>query len=50
MTYVIRTDSLRAIDERPSRSRRLSVLFFVATATLSATAAKGQTCEPHLVG
>ena len=47
MTYVISTDSLRAIDERPSRSRRLSLLFWVATVTLSATAAKGQTCEPH---
>ncbi len=42
-----RTDSSWGIDERPSRSRLLSLLFWVATVTLSATAAKGQTCEPH---
>ncbi len=47
MSHNPRTDSPRRIDERPSRSRRLSLLFWVATVTLSATAAKGQTCEPH---
>ncbi len=42
-----RTDSPRGINDRPSRSRRLSLLFWVATVTLSATAAKGQICVPH---
>ncbi len=42
-----RTDSPRGIDGSAKRSRLLSLLFSVATVALSATAAKGQTCEPH---
>ena len=47
MSHNPRTDSPRRIDERSSRSRRLSLLFAIATVALSVTAAKGQTCEPR---
>ena len=47
MSHNPRTGSLRCINARPSRSSLLSLLSWVATVTLTATAVKGQTCEPH---
>ncbi len=47
MSHNPRTGSPRSINARPSRSSRLSLLSWVATVTLTATAVKGQTCEPH---
>ena len=47
MSHNPRTASPRRINARPSRSRLLSMLSWVASVTLTATAVKGQTCAPH---
>ena len=47
MSHSPTTDSPWGIDESAIRWRLFSLLFLLSTLTLSATAARGQTCEPH---